>query len=325
MSKIVWAVHRYYPYPGGSENNVRNIAEAMVRLGHDVTVWAPTNQGDQNGVKVTDDPNIAFLDSSVDLLIIHGAGPGAQNFVINNLDTIHKAIGKSIYYIIKPEHTTIHVDALQKCKYVAASTSEDYDFVDRYGVRDKTINIRYGVNESEVIGQKNFRDKYNLPKDKKMFLSCGGYWYNKAMKELVADFKQANRDDAFLVTTGYHPDPNFIPENSDNVYNIVLPEVSDVYNAMADANYYVMHSFEEGYGIVLLEAMFNKLPWISRHIAAARLFEPEFGVTYKSSDEFINIVKNLDSYSWNVEAAYNMVKTSHTSTIAALDLLEVLK
>jgi len=58
MSKIVWVVHRYYPYPGGSENNVRNISETMVKTGHDVTVWSPTNMGDQNGVKVTADTSI---------------------------------------------------------------------------------------------------------------------------------------------------------------------------------------------------------------------------------------------------------------------------
>ena len=321
MSKIVWAVHRYYPYPGGSENNVRNIAEAMVGLGHDVTVWSPVNQGDRNGVKVTDDPNV-MLDPSVDLVIIHGAGPGAQNYIINNLQVINK---KSIYYIIKPEETPIHIDALNKCTYIAASTQEDYKFVKKYNVEDKTIHVRYGVMESEVYGQKIFRDKFNLPKDKKMFLSCGGYWYNKGMKELANDFLKANRNDAFLVTTGYNDDLNFKPhEITDKVYNFILNDHRDVYNAMADANYYVMNSFEEGYGIVLLEAMFNKLPWISRHIAAAKLFG-EHGVTYDTSEDLVDIIKNIDDYNYNFDFSYDMVKENHTSIHTALDFLEVLK
>ena len=322
MSKIAWVVHRYYPYPGGSENNVRNIAEAMVELGHEVMVWAPTNQGPQNGVFVTD--NYGYLaDPSIDLVIIHGAGPAAQNFIIDNLDAINK---KSIYYIIKPEETPIHIKALEKCTYIAASTPEDYEFVDKYNVRHKTINVRYGVLPSEVFGVKTFRQKYNLPTDKKMFLSCGGYWYNKAMNELVEDFIKANRDDAFLVTTGYNNDPRYMPQNSENVYNFILDDHREVYNAMADADYYVMNSFEEGYGIVLLESMFNRLPWISRRIAAARLFS-EYGLTYETSDELVDIIKNIDNYKeyYNVDKAYYNVKANHESTKTALDLLEVLK
>jgi len=320
MSKIVWVVHRYYPFPGGSENNVRNIAEAMVQLGHDVTVWAPTNAGDQNGVKVTDDTRV-FLDPSLDYIIIHGAGPGPQNHIISNLDSIK---AKKIYYIIKPDETPFHIHALQKCDYIAASTPEDYEFVNKYGVQDKTFHVRYGIIENEIYGVKSFREKFNLPKDKKMFLSCGGYWYNKAMKELADDFIKANRDDAFLVTTGYNDDPNYKPANSQNIYNFILNDHKDVYNAMADADYYVMNSFEEGYGIVLLESMFNKLPWISRYIAAAKIFK-DHGITYTDSDQLINIIKNINEYKFDVDDAFNMVKENHTSHHTAKDFLEVMK
>jgi len=37
MKKILYVVHRYAPYPGGSENYVRDMAEETLRRGHDVT------------------------------------------------------------------------------------------------------------------------------------------------------------------------------------------------------------------------------------------------------------------------------------------------
>jgi len=39
MKKILYVVHRYAPYPGGSENYVRDMAEETLRRGHDVTVF----------------------------------------------------------------------------------------------------------------------------------------------------------------------------------------------------------------------------------------------------------------------------------------------
>ena len=44
--KILFVVHRYAPYPGGSEYYVQNMAEEMLRRGHDVYVLAPTNKND---------------------------------------------------------------------------------------------------------------------------------------------------------------------------------------------------------------------------------------------------------------------------------------
>ena len=59
MSKrLLFVVHRYYPYPGGSEYYVRDLAECAQRQGHDVTVLAGQHMGDVNGVKLTNDPNI---------------------------------------------------------------------------------------------------------------------------------------------------------------------------------------------------------------------------------------------------------------------------
>ena len=46
MAKILYVVHRYAPYPGGSENYVRDMAEETVSRGHDVTELACEHKGD---------------------------------------------------------------------------------------------------------------------------------------------------------------------------------------------------------------------------------------------------------------------------------------
>lgn len=319
MSKIIFAVHRYYPFPGGSENNVRNMAEEMVQRGHDVTVWSPSNQGDQNGVKVTADPSVLFQPS--DLVIIHGCGVGPQDFVANNIQNIPS---KVMYMVVKPGTSPSHLNALRDSKFIACCTQEDYEFVTHFGVQDKAVNFRYGILESDVVGKKTFRQKYGLPEDSKMILSCGGYWPNKAMKELVVDYKLANIPNSFLVTTGYfNGDPSLIPENSHNVHNVILEDRQDVMDAMASCDYYIMNSFEEGFGMVLLEAMFNKAKCISRNIAGARILYP-YVTLYTNSEQLVWMFQNLDMLRYDTEAAYTYVKTNHTAVQMVDDILKVL-
>ena len=71
MAKILFVVHRYYPFPGGSENYVRWMAEEMLGRGHVVAVYSDEHQGDRNGVRVTSAR--AILQEKWDLIIVHGA------------------------------------------------------------------------------------------------------------------------------------------------------------------------------------------------------------------------------------------------------------
>jgi hypothetical protein len=55
--KICFVVHRYAPYPGGSEYYVQQMAEECVQRHLDVTVIAGEHKGHLNGVRVTSDAN----------------------------------------------------------------------------------------------------------------------------------------------------------------------------------------------------------------------------------------------------------------------------
>jgi hypothetical protein len=58
MSRLLFVVHRYAPYPGGSEYHVQRLAEEALRRDHGVTVLADTHLGDYCGVRVTSDRRI---------------------------------------------------------------------------------------------------------------------------------------------------------------------------------------------------------------------------------------------------------------------------
>ena len=74
---LLFVVHRYPPYRGGSEYYVQQMAEESLKRGYTVSVFTNDHMGDLNGVRVTSDSNI--LDEPFDLIIVHGGGCNNQN------------------------------------------------------------------------------------------------------------------------------------------------------------------------------------------------------------------------------------------------------
>ena len=50
MARLLFVVHRYVPFPGGSEYFVRDMAEESLRRGHAVTVLTHWHRGDRSGL-----------------------------------------------------------------------------------------------------------------------------------------------------------------------------------------------------------------------------------------------------------------------------------
>lgn len=315
--RICFVVHRYAPYPGGSEYNVQRMAEECKRRGHNVIVLTGDHQGDFNGIQVTSDPQIGL---GADLVVIHGGDVGVQNFVLQNIKNLP---GKVLYLLIKPSESPICLQGLVDAHYIGCTTLEDWAHVVKYSVEHKSHRVNYGLELEKFIGVKGlFKEKYNIPKNKRMFLSCGGYWPNKKMIELVGAFKSANLEDSVLVTTGYDNRHNLMPHVSNNVIPLMVEDIKDIPNAMADADCYIMNSSEEGFGLVLIEAMINKTPWISRDIAGARLMK-NYGMTYNTESELVEILRTWRNR--NVDAGYEYVVNNHHIKTTVDDIENVLK
>lgn len=279
MAKILYVVHRYAPYPGGSENYVRDMAEETLRRGHDVVVFAGEHKNMHNGVVVTSDPSIFQL--HWDLVVVHGGDVAWQDNVLLQCKKIQAPV---LFMLIIPSESPTYKYACENVEYIGCSTYEDWWYIRLHNYKSKAVSIRHGIDPKISLGTSGFRQKYGIETEL-MFLSCGGYWHNKRMKELVDLFNQVRRTDITLVTTGYDNRFGIKPEDSQYVKNLLIEDREDVMSAIKEADLYIMHSNREGFGLVLLESMLNKTPWAATHMAGARLMY-EFGLHMRMMNNF---------------------------------------
>lgn len=321
MAKILYVVHRYAPFPGGSENYVRDMAEETLSRGHEVCVFTGEHQGDWNGVRVTSVVNT--LNEPWDLIVVHGGDVGVQDFVLRHAKDIQSPI---LFMLIVPSESQTYLKAIQECAYIGCSTKEDWDYVIDKGIVEKSKQIRHGIDPKISTGTKGFREKYGIT-TRYMFLSCGGYWPNKAMRELVDAFNKVGRDNVTLVLTGYDNRHGIKPEDSKNVRALMIDDRDEVMSALLEADLYIMHSHKEGFGLVLLESMLNKTPWASRNIAGAKVLK-DFGFTYEHDADLVQYMKEFIDAGYitdpTIDDAYEFVITNHTIKNTVDDILKLL-
>lgn len=304
MSNVLFVAHRYAPYPGGTEYNVQRMAEALVSVDHNVWVLADTHKGNYNGVGLTSDYNL-LMHPDWDLIAIHGYGP-TQAVALNNS---HIIPAKKLYMIIDPESNPSTLHGMKHCDFLGWATSFDLNHINSYGYNNKAIKLRYMVNETFADSKINFREKHNIT-TKYMFLSCGGFWNHKRMPEIIKAFEEASVQDTTLVLTGYDARDGWVPTETEKIKVVFQPDQEEVYAAMKDADLYIMNSEREGYGIVILEAMYNKAEWIGRDVAAAHDLQ-QYGSVYTKYHELVNLLRSWKPSSTKVQFAYDYVVNNH--------------
>jgi glycosyltransferase involved in cell wall biosynthesis len=320
IARVCFVVHRYPPYIGGSEYYSQQMAEECLSRGIETTVVTKEHAGDLNGVKITSD--LRELQDK-DLLVIHGGNPIFQGQVLQNLKDINSP---SLYLLIEPSDSTEYIKAMDEVDFVGCSSPEDWEHVRRWKVEEKSHKVVHGISPKSSVGLVGvFKDKYGIPKNKRMFLSCGGYWPNKRMVELADAFKESGTPNAVLVTTGYDGRfPECVPTKSNSVFPLMIEDPQDIKNAMADAECYILNSSQEGFGLVILESMINRTPWVARNIAGAKLLS-DFGQVYESKEDLVKIIKEFSRNGDRVEEAYQYVMKNHLIKNTIDDILVLLK
>ena len=316
MKKILYVVHRYAPYPGGSENYVRDMAEETLARGHEVWVLAGRHQGDLNGVRVTND--ISVIEQKWDLIVVHGCDAGIQDDVLNRAEEIKSPL---LYMVILPSTSAAAMSGIKYSNFIGCSTVEDWRHVDRLRVRDRAVQVSHGIDENISIGKPGFREKYGI-NTKYMFLSCGGYWPNKAMRELSELFEKLAMPDATLVLTGYDNHRGLMPLETANVKPFLIDDRDDVLSAISEADLYILHSFKEGFGLVLLESMLNKTPWVARNIAGAETMK-DYGMIYNEDHELQSLLRSFMRNDKQIERAYDYITKNHLIKNTVDDILKL--
>jgi glycosyltransferase involved in cell wall biosynthesis len=84
-----------------------------------------------------------------------------------------------------------------------------------------------------------------------------------------------------------------------------------------------MNSDAEGFGLVILESMINKTPWISRNIAGAKLLA-DYGQVYDTEEELIPLLQNFNRNGNKVKDAYQHVIQNHLIKNTVDDILSLI-
>lgn len=312
--RLLFVVHRYAPYPGGSEVNTQNMAEEMLRRGHEVTVLAHEHQGDYNGVKVTNAYQ-QILNERWDLIIVHGGDVISQNIVHSNAAALAQNGQNVLYLIIKPSESDFCLTGLRQHRFIGYGTSMDVEHIKKHEQLEKARRVRYGIQPFMYMKGREYIEK-------KIFVSAGGFWAHKAMTPLAEAFEQSNIPNAELHLYGYG-EQHLMPSTTDKVKCFFGKDKTDVLLAISGADAYIMNSYEEGFGLVLLEAMMNKTPWYARNIAGAKDM-CYHGTVYNTEQELMDLLRNHKRNDKKIEDAYNYVMCNHTIQDTCNDIEDIL-
>lgn len=275
--KICYVSHRYYPYPGGTEYYVQNLAEETLRQGHDVTVLTQFHKGDQNGVKVVSDPHI-LVREQFDLVVVHGSGVAMQDHVLGM-----SVASPVMFMIIRPENAPQIFPAMNNANFIACSTPTDWRFVKKYRQEHKAVQVNHSISPDEEVS-----DRFDNASS--YVVSVGGFWSHKGHKELSEAWRLRKN----LIMTGYHKDPAAFPDVNATAWQSVymIEDKKDVLSAIKNADLLIVNSKYEGFGLTLLEAMWLGTPWASTPVAGAEVLS-DYGFIYNNLDELQDwIAKN---------------------------------
>ena len=194
-------------------------------------------------------------------------------------------------------------------KVICVSKESKENFCKKYGIsRDKVLVIYNYINEREIL-EKAFA--FEVKNTKTTFVNVAKMRDQKRQDRLVMAAK-------YLKTKGYNFEIQLIGDGpnlkkiKDMVYNYKLGDVvrimglqTNPYPYVKNADYFVLSSYMEGYGIVIKEALLLKKRIITTDVVGPReiLENGKYGIIIPNDDKAVSlaledILKNPHKYDY---------------------------
>lgn len=219
-------------------------------------------------------------------------------------------------------------------------------FIDRQKVDKKVVVLdnavefeQFQATPERLEFRKNFRKKYNIDDETKLFVFVGRIGSEKNIKELINNFMYCDfpKEKARLFVIGGGPDleelRQLVKENNfeDRIYllgPIPNPEIPNYLHAM---DYYTTASLSEMHSISMLEAMASGLFALVKHDVPneKQIIEGKNGYQWDTKEDFKKIftkVLNMSKEEQN-QLKQNVLEYSKNNDFEkqALDLIEIYK
>lgn len=301
--KILLTVEFYEPAKGGAQEVIKQIAERLVKRGHEVTVatsYLPERkETEPNGVKIipfrikgNSVKGIAgevkkyqdFLrQNRFDLLMNYATQSWSTDLTFTVLDKIHskKVLVPLGYSKLRDpryqhyfEELPTYLKKYDKLVYPSASY-RDKRFGDERGVSDKAIIIPNGAGEEFLANHLGFKKKFGI-QTPHLLLSVSNHYLTKGHNFIIDAFRKMARNDATLVIIGERP---FLYSwyscwprcKAASIFNRRIKVLSRVprpwvVSAYQEADLFLFGSRVECAPLVMYESFASKTPFITTEV-----------------------------------------------------------
>ena len=311
--KIVICCNHSYPHIGGSEKIIQQIAESMIKFGHECTILS-FNVKEKiciNGVNICPCPitpecffeyvknkdiNCLFVYSDCFLhwpVIVDKAEKIPARKVIALVGMNKMLSNKSLFKKFRSKSSLFKI-------ITHSDTYQDYVKCTEGGLDVNVVHNGIDLTEIESVKDINFRSKYGIKK-KHMILCVSNFFPDKGQKDLVKMLnilaKDRNDFTAVFVSSAinYFPGKVLASElkgilKTSDFDSVFLTDIGrdNTLSAFKEADIFVFPSKKEVAPIVVLESMAFSLPWVSLAVGNITSLTGGIVVYFRGKDKFDN-------------------------------------
>lgn len=284
---------------------------------------------------------IKMFHKDFDLIIMNGYSHRAEIKAINYMARhkikfglmINGGIANTKENLLKKVYKS---SLIKKASYYLSPSKKANEYLKYYGAKDEVIYNYFYSNlfETEVGAATNeekeeYRKKYQLPLDKKVFINPSQFIERKNNLALISLFN--NRDDILLLV-GDGPLKNeyekFIKENNlNNVYLLPFKGKEELFELYKASDAHITLSKEDIFGHTVVESLANGIPVISSNKVVSALEYIKNGyngyiVDLNNKQDILSKMDNVNSSMQN--NALKSVK-NNTFETSAKSIYEILK